>query len=406
MINLITSFNLQNYLVLLIPITLVSGSFFLNLNFVILIILFIYQLFLKKIDIRDFNKLWIKLSLIFLIYQIFSSIYNGGRIDSLVRALSYSKFLILSLSIYLVFMRNKKYFKYFLFIFLFVNLFINIDANIQHIFKKNLFGNVINDLRLTSIFGDEKIVGSFLTKTIFLILPLFYIIIKKKLYREIAIYSFLILNFYTTLISGERMAFLLNLLGVCIFVLVNSFKNNKKFLISLLIFFIVIISVFIQDSRLLNRYKEIADDRYGLTKELNIKNSVWGAHFLTAIEIYKNNVFFGIGPKNFRVESCKQEYSKIDSTRASERCTTHPHNILLELISELGTFGFVIFLLIILSIFKNINIKNNIIFPIYLSLLLYVWPIGTSGSIFTSWNGTYMWIYIGLIFFLEKNYNK
>ena len=53
-----------------------------------------------------------------------------------------------------------------------ITLFLTFDALIQYFFGTNLFGNNLSQeniarVRITSIFGDEEIVGSFLIKFIF-----------------------------------------------------------------------------------------------------------------------------------------------------------------------------------------------------------------------------------------------
>ena len=87
-----------------------------------------------------------------------------------------------------------------------------------------------------------------------------------------------------------------------------------------------------------------------LTK--SILNSPWGAHYVTAYDIYKENKFFGSGYRTFREvcsprneEYLNQKYNlniSIDSG-----CSTHPHNIYFEVISELGLFGIILFTLML-----------------------------------------------------------
>ena len=44
----------------------------------------------------------------------------------------------------------------------------------------------------------------------------------------------------------------------------------------------------------------------------------------------------------------KDKYSSIDSKKAEHRCTTHPHNIILEILSEQGILGIILFSSILL----------------------------------------------------------
>ena len=73
-------------------------------------------------------------------------------------------------------------------------------------------------------------------------------------------------------------------------------------------------------------------------------DSQWGAHYLTSIEIFKDNPLLGSGADTFRYACSKEDYSKINSAEADVRCNTHPHNIFFEILSELGIIGFLVFI--------------------------------------------------------------
>ena len=54
-------------------------------------------------------------------------------------------------------------------------------------------------------------------------------------------------------------------------------------------------------------------------------------HYILALDLFKNNYLFGVAPKGFRYHCRKIQYdSKVGI------CTTHPHNILIQFLSELG----------------------------------------------------------------------
>ena len=69
-------------------------------------------------------------------------------------------------------------------------------------------------------------------------------------------------------------------------------------------------------------------------------------HYLSAYEMFKNNFWFGIGPKNFRLICNQEEYFLNEFS-----CSTHPHNYILQILAETGIFGGVIFILIYLGFF-------------------------------------------------------
>ena len=135
----------------------------------------------------------------------------------------------------------------------------------------------------------------------------------------------------------------------------------------------------------------------------------WGAHFLTAFEIFKKNPLLGSGLRTFRYECTKKYTENIPSKSANSRCTTHPHNFYFEILSDLGITGFILFLFFlfkiltkILSLPKKSFHKDNIIISVSL-LFLFFWPIKTTGSIFSSWN-SYFYILALIIIFYQTNF--
>jgi len=117
---------------------------------------------------------------------------------------------------------------------------------------------------------------------------------------------------------------------------------------------------------------------------------------------------FGVGLKNFREESKKNIYENPNYKLTKGRDTTHPHQIHLELLSEIGLIGyFSFFILMIFSIFisaKNYLIKKN---PYQLSALIYIIscliPLIPSGSLFSTFFGGIFWFSYGLMISFNKN---
>ena len=69
-----------------------------------------------------------------------------------------------------------------------------------------------------------------------------------------------------------------------------------------------------------------------------INNTVYGANFDRAIKIYQSNKLFGVGIKNFRIESGNPKYKNSALKFNDQAATTHPHQIHLEILSETGLF--------------------------------------------------------------------
>ena len=87
-------------------------------------------------------------------------------------------------------------------------------------------------------------------------------------------------------------------------------------------------------------------------------------------------------------------------------CATHPHNIFLEIFAEMGVVGTSIFLFLISYIIK-ISIKNNN-YNIKALILSYIFilffPIQTTGSFFSTFNGIFYYICLSVVLYMNKYY--
>tara|TARA_B000000475_G_C15743106_1_gene343718 strand:+ start:128 stop:607 length:480 start_codon:yes stop_codon:yes gene_type:complete len=133
--------------------------------------------------------------------------------------------------------------------------------------------------------------------------------------------------------------------------------------------------------------------------------------YKTSINIYKDNPIFGSGLKTFRSECKNNRYKESELG-----CSTHPHNIYLNILSETGIIVFIFFLTfyayICFFIIKNWSIKyvsnyKNFEFIIYLSLFINFFPAAPSGSFFNNWLSIIFCYSMGLIVWLNsKKYEK
>ena len=84
------------------------------------------------------------------------------------------------------------------------------------------------------------------------------------------------------------------------------------------------------------------------------------------------------------------------------RCSTHPHNLYLEILSESGIVGFLIFVLCIYFIFNNLfnkSIKNRYVF---IQILIYFFPLISTGSFFINKNLIYLFFIISVSLIIDK----
>jgi len=116
----------------------------------------------------------------------------------------------------------------------------------------------------------------------------------------------------------------------------------------------------------------------------------------TGIEVWKKNKIFGNGIRSFRFE-CR----KIINEQKRGLCSNHPHNYYVEILIDLGIVGAILtigiaflFIVFLLRNFKALkkekSIENLFLLAAILSLFLEVFPLRSSGSIFTTNNTTYI----------------
>ena len=132
-------------------------------------------------------------------------------------------------------------------------------------------------------------------------------------------------------------------------------------------------------------------------------DSPYGAHYETAYNIFRDNLIFGAGYKQFRKECLDQRYFDIAKSKLRNfRCSTHPHNTYLEILSETGIIGLIIFLIVIMSIFFEIFKTNKINYFLFFQIVLIFFPFISTGSIFTNKNLIYIFFVLSLSLIIKK----
>ena len=170
---------LQYILFLLLPISLVSGPFLPDLFIVIIGLTFFYQCYLLN-DWSLFNTIYVKVFLIWCIFIIFSSILSSDPYLSLESSLFYFRHGLFALAVVYILRNNKNAKKYFFYSLLITIFILIIDSFYQYISGVNITNDAIINNRLSSLFGDELILGAFLSKIIPLFIALSFIFYKKS----------------------------------------------------------------------------------------------------------------------------------------------------------------------------------------------------------------------------------
>lgn len=407
------NFNILSFFIFLLPASILSGSFILNSNILAICLFFLFEIFKEKIFKKTFFNFYAYCLIFIFIYLIINLLFSSNFNNSLDRTLGFLRFIFLVFALKYFFEKENilKLKKIILFFWTFIFILVTIDANFEYLFGFNIVGNKsYMPGRISSFLGDELKIGAYYFGFMLLTLSTIKIYYKK----QFNVLSIIILIFlFTSFIIGERSNFIKVFLSCFVFSFFLFNKKNFLLFLKILFFLIILFSIIIS-------YNKSYYDRFVLpiktfSKEAGlkefIKQSTYGAHYSTAIKIYLNYPFFGVGLKNFRTESGKEKYNDESLTFNKYRQTTHPHQLHLEILSELGVIGYLIFFITFLIIFiksyKNFKNTRNLIniaglITTFSSLL----PILPSGSFFTSYTATIFWTSFALMISKLNNFEK
>lgn len=400
-------------LIVLLPIFLITGPFLPDLSISLCSLLFLIN------SITNFDKMkkyyfnsFFYIFLIFWIILIISSALSSYPLYSLQTSLAYIRFVFFSLSLWFILDLNPKIINFIFYSLLLSFGILVFDGFFQFFYKKNILGQVLINNRVSSFFGDELVLGSYLSR----LYPMLWgIFLYLNLYKNQKIIFFFIF-FYLLIdvlifLSGERVAFFyLNLFSFLIIFLSNTCKIYRIQITVLSIIVILIISNLFPDTgeRVFhNTYNQfISKQQTGEQKKINIFSIEHENHYKSAIKMFADNKIFGIGPKLFR-KHCEEPRYVI----SKESCSTHPHNTYIQLLSESGIIGFAIILFIFLKIiqilfyqlFKKKNKLSDFQISLLISILISLWPLAPSGNFFGNWLNIIYFFPVGILLWSSQN---
>jgi O-antigen ligase len=392
------------YLITLLPFSLVFSIFITEIFLILISIFYFYEIrkenLLKLISL-NFSYLGIFLCIYFL-YVSLNSIFLENEFF-LRNTIFYFRFYFYFLSI-LFFINKLNIYNLILKSFFTIFIILILDATFQLIFGFNTFGiPIIVENRMSSFFGDELVLGSYITRLAPFFLIFIFVFKENFFFRLFCLTSLV----YVVILSGERTALFLLFLNIFfVFVVIKKLRLHLFYIIGFsLICFVALINI---NSSYYERYYlniinnlginhskddakidklSIFDNNNNLSLVIFSKHHQ--DHYESAYKIFKKNLLIGGGTKSYRYLCKKSEY-KI----SSHSCATHPHNIAIQFLSELGALGFVflIFFHVLISrdlinIIKLQNYEKPKLFLIIslVGLIINIFPLIPSGNFFNNW---------------------
>ena len=396
-------------LVTLLPIAILSGSLVINVFHILISIFFLIEIYKEK-KFNFFNDYFFYLLLFLWISFLINLIFSSNPEVSLSRSIGFIRFILLIFAIKYIFLYEKEKYKKFILIgWLIVFIIVTLDLLFEFYFGKNILGfESYMPGRLAGFLNDElKIGGYYLGFALISITTLYNFAEKKSYLVPIFILIFLIVSF----LIGERSNFIKLFTILFLFTILIYKKKILNYLILCISIIVILYGFLLKNDNLKYRYLE----QINYSK---ISESLYFQHYKSAISVYKENKYFGVGIKNFRNEIVKEKYKdkKFDFEFDNDWddrhiISTHPHQINLEILSETGLFGFLCYLIFfILSFLKTTKIyfqnKSKLLLSSLLFCLIYLNPILPSGSFFTTYSATIFWINFALMITFTKYTNK
>ena len=439
--------NKFSFIVLLIPVLLITGPFLPDLVLSLSCIFFIVLTIVNK-NYYIYDNLFTKIFISFWILLIFSSLISDNILPSLKSSFFYFRFGLFILLLNYLIKKNQNFeerlisvcfysiilvilsclieffilrFSYFTQIY---EIYISNDS-INFNVQVGRLTNTVNN-RVSGLFGSEGVAGSYILR----LMPFFFlyclnlekknVLTKKKIFIYNLIFVIII---FSVLISGERAAFLLLIFNIFLnFLIIKKLRNLFRF--SILASIIIIISVVNFDpiikSRVIDQTKyqlnNLTDGSKKKASDQKIKKTfiiseIHEGHFNAAWKIFSENKIFGAGMKGFRYKCYTSEKFKSDE---SVYCSTHPHNTFMQFLSETGITGTIFYLIILVllsfEILKNfylVNIKNKtsdykLDFEncALVCIFVNIWPLTTSGNFFNNWLS--ILYFLPVVFYLKN----
>ena len=385
--------NFINLIIVSIIPFLIWGPFFPDLIVSISALYFLFYVFKNK-EFYFFNNKPLIIFFIFCIYCILLSIFVAeDMMLSFESSLFYFRIGVFSCFIWYLIDKDKSILTYFYYSLVLCFSALVIDGYIQYFTGVNLTGFKITGSRVSSFFGDELIMGSYLSR----LFPLLFALFLKKKKKKYEIYFIAVLFILVDVLifmSGERSAFFfLNLSTVFIIILIKEYQKFR--LVTFIIAIICVLILSLNSSKLNERMFKGPAENMGLvksSKEAVIFSKDHDSLIRTAYNMFKDQPLLGHGPKMFRVICADEKYAT-----GATPCLTHPHNFYIQLLAETGIIGFlflfsalVYVVYMALKQFKSIILKETRPLSDYqvcllAGILITVWPLTTNGNFFNNW---------------------
>jgi len=328
----------------------------LKLSIFLLIIIWMIKIINTSELSLKITKLNLSLALFALVLLI-SLFFSKSKMVSLQELMLFLSYVVL---FFLVtnHVLNKKDFNRLIYLFFILSFIVSAYTLIQYYG----FDPYLYDLgKLTSTIGQKNWISNYLA----MIFPIGFSYFLLEDNKKVKVYYFIFLSIiYTTLLICQSRGIWISIILTIIFALIiiykykllNIFKNNKKWLIALLIIFLAITTIYSTENPL-NKSRLTVTERAVSTLDrkdpsVNARLLIWR----TTHEMIKDNPIIGAGIGSFEMKYLFYQAEILKE--ASENIkyyinAAESHNEYLQMWAEIGIIGLGIFLIILAILYKQ-----------------------------------------------------
>lgn len=310
-------------LLLILPILILSGPFLSDVLVSLLAIYFLFN-FKKVLNDKQLKLLFYFFISFYILINISAQLSTFVNIN--VNSIFYFRFFLFSFCFIVLIKNPNFFFRYLSIIILIIFLILLIDSFFEFFYNVNLLNyDNNNPNRISSLFKDELVLGSFTVRLLPVLLgSLVFSLSLNNKYKDFIILLILLIALSLIFLSGERTSLILFFI---FFLYLFIFWNTKLILKLSLVFISFLIFLFFISENFKQRFlleplvqlnlvsvktlkeKNIVDKTDFSYPELKTKKIYLFSvhherHYIAAWKIFKDHIYLGAGPKSFRV-ACK-----------------------------------------------------------------------------------------------------
>lgn len=274
-----------------------------------------------------------------------------------------------------------------------------IDAIVQALFSINLFGYPYEARHITGMFYPKNTIAHICAG----LSPLYFELIRQKHQQNKSVILLLIPLFIVILLSGRRAAWIMLFVSVsgylCFFILTKSRAviSAKHLILPGLVLFAILASIIIVHEPTNRKVKTtlgLFSNNYETVDKATARRlPLW----FTSVRMVRDNWINGVGPRGYR--HAYSHYTN-DNDYWKESGQTHPHQLLLEVLTEsgvIGLLGLLLFLLLFYRFVKNSSVDPPL-FPWAWAVFIVIFPINTHMAFYGAYWSSFFWLLLALCF--------